>query len=319
MFRDIVNVILIFLIIITGFFTYIIFFEIEEAKSPSFNIDRKAYSIEPDFEPTLFLDKFKVPFTTSLDDQEQWAAQQEKLSDDYEIFFSEIQFNKYVLYFDQYSSDIVKLREELDRQFAEYKIEADDILDKKIAYYSSMIDHEVERSLENLIKDYREELKEFESELKKQRSNELLNYRLKLETLDLTDEQKKDYKDKIAKIELEKRIKINNKLNGIYYELKTASHLLNENKEEKVSYLLEKFTEKKNELVVNKKKEIEDSYRTYQQQRYIAAIHNINQAEELINEEKHEILTVLKIVDEVIKDDLEVLKSAYSTVNKERN
>lgn len=319
MFRDLFSVLLIVLIIITGFFTYIIFFEIEEAKSPSFNIDREAYKIKPDFEPTVFVDKFKVPFFASLDDQEQWADRQEKLSDDYEISFSEIQFNKYILYFDQYSSDITKLREELDRQFAEYEIEADNILDKKIAYYTSMIDHEVERSLENLIIDYREEFEEFESELKKQRSNELLNYRLKLETLDLTDEQKKDYKDKIAEIELEKRIRINNKLNEIYYELKTASQLLNENKAEKVSYLLEKFAEKKNKLVANRKREIEASYLTYQQQRYIAATHNIYQAEELINEEKQEILAVLKIVDEVVKDDLEVLKSAYSTVNKERN
>lgn len=319
MFREIIGGLLVVLILITGFLSYIILFEVKEIKSPSFTLNVEDYQTEPGFQTSGYEDKFKEPFNNSIDRQKEWIDRQNSINQKYEEMLGEVLFNQELLFIEEYNNDIEDKNKELKNNFQNYKREVDKLTEKKIDYYSSMVRYEKERSLENLQDNYDEEFDEFVSQVQQERQNELLNYRLKIEILDLSKAKEKEYQNKIEEIESDKRVRTNNKMHKIYSRLRLENYKVNKVMEEKIASLTEKFKEEEKELISNKQEELDNIFSIFEQNRETALEQKKEQFKTNINEERKAILNKRESIIEIATDDLEKLQSRYSTSNGERN
>ncbi len=318
MFREIIGGLLVVLILITGFFSYIILFEVKEIRSPSLTLNKAQYETEPDFQTSGYENKFKQPFKNSIEEQEKWGQSQEDINEEYDVILEAALYNQKLLFIEEYNNDIEAKNEELKTDFQNYRKKVDTLTERKIDYYSSMVRYEKEKSFENLQSKYGEKLKEFEKEVQKERSNEIINYRLKLETLDLTEAKKKEYRVKLEEIRSAKRVKINNKSTEIYYQLRIENNKLKKAMEDKIVELTEKFEEEKKELISKKNHELESIFSVYQRNRHTALNQKIKVFETNINEERQAILDKRENFIEIAKRDLKTLKNRYNVSNGER-
>jgi hypothetical protein len=319
MFREIIGGLLVVLILITGFFSYIILFDVKEIKSPSFTINKQQYQTEPEFQTSEYEKKFKEPFQNSIEEQEQWIERQENINEEYEVILGAAVYNQELLYIDEYNNDIEAKNEELNKDFQNYKQEINILTERKIDYYSSMVRYEKEKSFENLQSKYDKELQEVKTQVQKERSTELLNYRLKIKTLDLSEAKEQEYREKIEEIQTARRNKVNNKMTAIYYTLRVENNKLKNVMEEKIANLTEEFEEEKEELIAKQNQELKNIYSIYQQNRYSALEQKIQKVEANITEEKKALLNKRNNLIEIAKNDLEKLKSRYNVSNGERN
>lgn len=319
MFREIIGGLLVVLILITGFFSYIILFDVKEIKSPSFTLNKEQYQTEPEFQTGGYEEKFKEPFKNSIEEQEQWIERQENINEEYEALLGAAFHNQQLLYIEEYNSDIEAKNEELGRDFQNYKEEINVLTERKIDYYSSMVRYEKKKSFENLQSKYDQELQEFEKEVQKERRNDLLNYRLKIETLDLSEEKEQEYREKIEEIQSTKNIKIDNKITQIHYTLRLENIKLNKAMEDKIANLTEEYEKEKDELISQKNQELENIFSIYQQNRYSALEQKIQKFEANINEEKKDFLGKRDNLIGIAKNDLEKLRNRYNGSNEERN
>lgn len=319
MFRDIIGGLLVVLILVTGFFSYIILFEVKEIRSPSFTLSKGQYQTEPDFETSGYVEKFEKPFKNSIEEQKKWIELQKSINEEYEVILGAALYNQKLLYIEEYNNDIEAKNVELKKDFQNYKDKINTLTERKIDYYSSMVQYEKDKSLENLQSKYSKELNEFEKQVQKENSNELLNYRLKLETLDLTEKKEQEYKDKINEIQSTKKIKINNKMTEIHYTLRVENNKLKKAMEDKIANITEKYEEEKKELISKKSQELDTIYTIYQQNNYSALNQRIKKFEANINEERKKLLDKREDFIDIAKNDLEKLKSRYNASNGERN
>ena len=319
MFREVIGGLLVVLILITGFFSYIILFDVKEIKSPSFTLNKAQYQTEPNFDTSGYAEKFKEPFKNSIERQEEWIERQEKINEEYDVILGAALYNQNLLYIEEYNNDIEAKNEELNKDFQSYKEEINKLTERKIDYYSSMVRYEKQKSFDNLQAKYDKELQEVKTQVQKERSNELLNYRLKIETLDLTEAKEQEYREKIEEIQTARRNKINSKMTAIYYTLRVENNKLKNAMQEKIANLTERFVKEKEELISEKKQELENIYAIYRQNRYSALEQKIQKFEANIGEEKNSLLEKRNNLIKVAKTDLEELKSRYNASNEERN
>jgi len=319
MFREVIGGLLVVLILITGFFSYIILFDVKEIKSPSFTLNKAQYQTEPNFDTSGYAEKFKEPFKNSIERQEEWIERQEKINEEYDVILGAALYNQNLLYIEEYNNDIEAKNEELNKDFQSYKEEINKLTERKIDYYSSMVRYEKQKSFDNLQAKYDKELQEVKTQVQKERSNELLNYRLKIETLDLTEAKEQEYREKIEEIQTARRNKINSKMTAIYYTLRVENNKLKNAMQEKIANLTERFVKEKEELISEKKQELENIYAIYRQNRYSALEQKIQKFEANIGEEKNSLLEKRNNLIKVAKTDLEELKSKYNASNEERN
>ena len=319
MFREIIGGLLVVLILITGFFSYIILFDVKEIKSPSFTINKQQYQTEPKFQTSEYEEKFKVPFQNSIEEQKQWIERQENINEEYEVILGAAVYNQELLYIDEYNNDIEAKNEELNKDFQNYEQEINILTERKIDYYSSMVRYEKEKSFENLQSKYYKELQEVKTQIQKDRSNELLNYRLKIRTLDLSEAKEQEYLEKIEEIQTARKNKINNKVTAIYYTLRVENNKLKNVMEEKIANLTDRFEAEKEELIAKNNQEVKNIYSVYQQNRYSALEQKIQKVEENITEDKKDLLNKRNNLIEIAKIDLEKLKNRYNVSNGERN
>ena len=319
MFREVIGGLLVVLILITGFFSYIILFDVKEIKSPSFTLNKAQYQTEPNFDTSGYAEKFKEPFKNSIERQEEWTERQEKINEEYDVILGAALYNQNLLYIEEYNNDIEAKNEELNKDFQSYKEEINKLTERKIDYYSSMVRYEKQKSFDNLQAKYDKELQEVKTQVQKERSNELLNYRLKIETLDLTEAKEQEYREKIEEIQTARRNKINSKMTAIYYTLRVENNKLKNAMQEKIANLTERFIKEKEELISEKKQELENIYAIYRQNRYSALEQKIQKFEVNIGEEKNSLLEKRNNLIKVAKTDLEELKSRYNASNEERN
>ena len=319
MFREVIGGLLVVLILITGFFSYIILFDVKEIKSPSFTLNKAQYQTEPNFETNGYAEKFKEPFKNSIEIQDKWIERQEKINEEYDVILGAALYNQNLLYIEEYNNDIEAKNEELNKDFQSYKEEINKLTERKIDYYSSMVRYEKQKSFDNLQAKYDKELQEVKTQVQKERSNELLNYRLKIETLDLTEAKEQEYREKIEEIQTARRNKINSKITAIYYTLRVENNKLKNAMQEKIANLTERFVKEKEELISEKKQELENIYAIYRQNRYSALEQKIQKFEANIGEEKNSLLEKRNNLIKVAKTDLEELKSRYNASNEERN
>ncbi len=318
MLREIVSGLLIVLILITGFFTYIILFDVKEIKSPSLTLDIEQYNTETDIKSTSFKQSFFDPFVNSVQAQQDWLNLYQDTKQEYEEVFKAVLVNQELLFVEEYKDDLEDKRDQLDRDFNNFKERINKVTAKEIEYYSSLVEYEMEQSLENLRKNYDEEFAEYEKQVQEASRNELLNYRLKLETLDLTEEKAQKYRDKIEEIEAEKSIKINNKLNEIYYTLRIKSEELEAEKELKIAKLKEQFNREKDKQIEQKQLELENVLTVFQR-RYAALKKQMNQFEKTLNQESPYLFQKKEVIKEIIQSDLDNLKKNYIVSTEERN
>ncbi|MCF8002437.1 MAG: hypothetical protein K9K76_11365 [Halanaerobiales bacterium] len=319
MFREIIGGLLVVLILITGFFSYIILFDVKEIKSPSFTLNKNQYQTEPDFQTSGFEEDFKMPFKNSIQKQEQWIERQQNINQEYSDILGTALYNQELLYIEEYNNDIESKNEELNKDFQNYKEEVNILTDRKIDYYSSMVRYEKQKSFENLQAKYDEELQAVKSQVQKERSNELLNYRLKIETLDLTEAKKQEYREKIEEIKTARKNKINAKMTAIYYTLRVENNKLKNAMEEKIANLTERYEKEKEEFITEKMQELDNIYSMYRQNRYSALDQKIQKFEASINEDKKAILNKRNKLIKIAKKDLKNLKNRYSSSDEERN
>jgi len=319
MFREIIGGLLVVLILITGFFSYIILFDVKEIKSPSLTINKQQYQTEPKFQTSEYEEKFKVPFQNSIEEQKQWIERQENINEEYEVILGAAVYNQELLYIDEYNNDIEAKNEELNKDFQNYEQEINILTERKIDYYSSMVRYEKEKSFENLQSKYYKELQEVKTQIQKDRSNELLNYRLKIRTLDLSEAKEQEYLEKIEEIQTARKNKINNKVTAIYYTLRVENNKLKNVMEEKIANLTDRFEAEKEELIAKNNQEVKNIYSVYQQNRYSALEQKIQKVEENITEDKKDLLNKRNNLIEIAKIDLEKLKNRYNVSNGERN
>jgi hypothetical protein len=177
----------------------------------------------------------------------------------------------------------------------------------------------MEQSLDNLREKYDQEFADYEKQVQQENSNELLNYRLKLETLDLTEEKAAEYRSKIEEIENNRSIKINNKLNEIYYELRIRSEELTRERDQKIAELKKQFLNKKEEQIEQKNIELENMFAIYQRNRYTALKNSMDEFEENLEQDTAQLLAKSDIITDVVQSDLEVLNNTYLENTEERN
>jgi len=319
MFREIIGGLLVVLILITGFFSYIILFDVKEIKSPSLTINKHQYQTEPEFQTSGYKEKFTGPFKNSIEEQKKWIERQENINEEYEVILGAAVYNQELLYIDEYNNDIEAKNEELNKDFQNYEQEINILTERKIDYYSSMVRYEKEKSFENLQSKYYKELQEVKTQIQKDRSNELLNYRLKIRTLDLSEAKQQEYLEKIEEIQTARKNKINNKVTAIYYTLRVENNKLKNVMEEKIANLTDRFEAEKEELIAKNNQEVKNIYSVYQQNRYSALEQKIQKVEENITEDKKDLLNKRNNLIEIAKIDLEKLKNRYNVSNGERN
>ncbi len=319
MFREIIGGLLVVLILITGFFSYIILFDVKEIKSPSLTINKHQYQTEPEFQTSGYKEKFTGPFKNSIEEQKKWIERQENINEEYEVILGAAVYNQELLYIDEYNNDIEAKNEELNKDFQNYEQEINILTERKIDYYSSMVRYEKEKSFENLQSKYYKELQEVKTQIQKDRSNELLNYRLKIRTLDLSEAKEQEYLEKIEEIQTARKNKINNKVTAIYYTLRVENNKLKNVMEEKIANLTDRFEAEKEELIAKNNQEVKNIYSVYQQNRYSALEQKIQKVEENITEDKKDLLNKRNNLIEIAKIDLEKLKNRYNVSNGERN
>jgi len=319
MLREIISGLLIVLILITGFFAYIILFDVKEIKSPSMTLNKEQYNIETDINSNTIKQNLLSPFIESVQAQEDWLEFHQKADQEYKNILSKVGVNQDLLFIEEYKDDLEHKREQLDRDFQEYKEYINNITKKEIEYYSSLVEYEMEQSLENLRKKYDEEFAEFEKQVQAANRNELLNYRLKLETLDLKEAEAENYRNKIEEIESEKSIKINNKLNEIYYTLRIKREELEKEKEEKISKLEKEFIRGKENQIEQKKLELENVLTLFQKNRYAALKKQMNEFKAVLNQESSDLFQKRNAIQEIVQNDLESLKKDYIDSTEERN
>jgi hypothetical protein len=306
-------------ILIAGFLAYIVLYDVKEIESPSLTLNKKQYQTTSELDSESLKSTLIEPFINSIDAQNNWLTEQAGAQKDYQNILDGLLTNQNLLYIEEYKNDLEDKRKQLDLQFIEYKDRIDKITDKEIEYYSSMIDYEMERSIENLRENYDQEFAEYEKQVQRENSNELLNYRLKLETLDLTEEKAAEYRSKIEEIENNRSIKINNKLNEIYYELRIRSEELTRERDQKIAELKKQFLNKKEEQIEQKNIELENMFAIYQRNRYTALKNSMDEFEENLEQDTAQLLAKSDIITDVVQSDLEVLNNTYLENTEERN
>src|SRR6056297_3597484 len=304
MLREIISGLLIVLIIITGIFAYIILFDVKEIKSPSLTLNKKQYDIETEIDDKQFKKRLIKPFSASVKAQQAWLETHQEFDQEYKNILDELLNNQDLLFVEEYKDDIEHKREQLEHGFIDFKDKINKITNKEIEYYSSMIDYEMEQSLEKLRKKYDEEFAEYEEQVQQERRNELLNYRLKLETLDLSEQEAQKLREKIEDIESAKSIKINNKINEIYYGLRLKT---------------EKLYKEKERQIAQKKIELEKVLSLFQRNRYAALQNQMNEFAVELEQESEELLQKRDAIKEIVQNDLETLNKTYLDLTEERN
>jgi|SRR6056297_3282177 len=319
MLREIISGLLIVLIIITGIFAYIILFDVKEIKSPSLTLNKKQYDIETEIDDKQFKKRLIKPFSASVKAQQAWLETHQEFDQEYKNILDELLNNQDLLFVEEYKDDIEHKREQLEHGFIDFKDKINKITNKEIEYYSSMIDYEMEQSLEKLRKKYDEEFAEYEEQVQQERRNELLNYRLKLETLDLSEQEAQKLREKIEDIESAKSIKINNKLNEIYYGLRLKTEKLSKEKERKKAELEKQFNKETERQIAQKKIELEKVLSLFQRNRYAALQNQMNEFAVELEQESEELLQKRDAIKEIVQNDLETLNKTYLDLTEERN
>ena len=306
-------------ILIAGFLAYIVLYDVKEIESPSLTLNKEQYQTASQLDSESLKNNLIGPFENSLKAQNSWLKEQSEVKEDYQNILDSLLTNQNVLYIEEYKNDLEDKRKQLELQFVEFKDRIDKITDKEIEYYSSMIEYEMEQSLDNLRQKYDQEFADYEKQVQQENRNELLNYRLKLETLDLTDEQAQEYRSKIEEIENNRSIKINNKLNGIYYQLRIRSEQLAQKRDDKIAELKEQFLNNKKEEIEQKNIELENMFAIYQRNRYTALKNSMNEFEANLEQETAQLLAKSDTITEIVQNDLEVLNNTYLENTEERN
>jgi hypothetical protein len=317
--REIISGLLIVVILIAGFLAYIVLYDVKEIESPSLTLNKEQYQTDSDLDGERLKSNLIRPFKNSIKAQNSWLTEQSEVKADYQNILDGLLTNQNVLYIEEYKNDLEDKRKQLELQFVEFKDRIDKITDKEIEYYSSMIDYEMEQSLDNLREKYDQEFADYEKQVQQENSNELLNYRLKLETLDLTEEKAAEYRSKIEEIENNRSIKINNKLNEIYYELRIRSEELTRERDQKIAELKKQFLNKKEEQIEQKNIELENMFAIYQRNRYTALKNSMDEFEENLEQDTAQLLAKSDIITDVVQSDLEVLNNTYLENTEERN
>jgi len=317
--REIISGLLIVVILIAGFFAYIVLYDVKEIESPSLTLDKKQYQTNNQLDSERLKSNLREPFKNSIKAQNSWLTEQSEVREGYQNILDSLLTNQNVLYIEEYKNDLEDKRKQLDLQFVEFQDRIDKITDKEIEYYSSMIDYEMEQSLDNLRQKYDQEFANYEKQVQQENSNELLNYRLKLETLDLTEEKAEEYRNKIEEIENNRSIKINNKLNEIYYELRIRSEELARKRDEKIAELKKQFLNRKKAEIEQKNIELENMFAIYQRNRYTALQNSMDEFEANLEQETAKLLAKSDIITETVQNDLEVLNNTYLENTEERN
>ena len=306
-------------ILIAGFLAYIVLYDVKEIESPSLTLNKEQYQTASQLDSESLKNNLIGPFENSLKAQNSWLKEQSEVKEDYQNILDSLLTNQNVLYIEEYKNDLEDKRKQLDLQFIEFKDRIGKITDKEIEYYSSMIDYEMEQSLDNLRQQYDQEFADYEKQVQQENRNELLNYRLKLDTLDLTEEKAAEYRSKIEEIENNRSIKINNKLNEIYYELRVRSEELAREREEKIAELKEQFLNKKEAEIEQKNIELENMFAIYQRNRYTALKNSMDKFEANLEQETAQLLAKSDTITEIVQNDLEVLNNTYLENTEERN
>lgn len=319
MLSEITSGLLIVLILISGFFAYLILFEVQDINSPSLSLNKEQYEITADFDKDLFKENLNDSFIKTVDTQKRWIEKQTKLNELYNDKFGSILYSQNSVFIDQYYNEVAKKQRELDKEYQRYVENINFETENRINYYSSMVNYEVEKSLENIRLKYDEEIQEFEKQVNQENRNELLNLRLKLKVLELSEEKRKELQNRIDEIQNNKSIKISNKISEIYYRLRIVSNELNEAKAEKIANLKEILNNEKENNINNKKSSLDNIYKEYQEDRYAALSEKINNFQRTISSDNNDLIEKRNEIINIVTNDLNSLHQMYLLPTGERN
>lgn len=319
MFRDIIGGLLIVLILITGFISYIILFDVKEVRSPSLTLNTEQYNTEVDFQTENFKKELINPFISSVAKQSEWLENHSNINNEYNGILEDVLFNQNLLFIEEYKNDVENKKAELTEEFQIYQEQTAEITAKEVKYYSSIIENETEQSIDNIREKYNQEFQEYEKEVRAENRNELLNYRLKLEVLDLSEEKAQEYRDKIEEIEAAKQQKIRNQLTATSYKLRTETEQLIEEKEAKITELKERLNQEMEQKIAKKKASLDNIFQVYQQNRLAAVEERMAEFEDRIAKQSEELYQKRDEIALIVKDDLASLKEMYPDFNEERD
>jgi|AntRauTorcE11897_2_1112592.scaffolds.fasta_scaffold06559_3 hypothetical protein len=316
---EITSGLLIVLILISGFFAYLILFEIQDINSPSLTLNKAQYQITADFNKDVFEESMEEDFLNTVETQNKWIEKQREINDQYDEKLENVVNSQDSVFTDEYYNEIEKRQRELDKEYQQFVENINFDTENMIKYYSSMVNYELEESLENIRLEYDEELKEFEQEVRKENRNELLNLRIKLLVLELSEQRRKEFQDRIEEIQNSKSIKISNKISEIYYRLRIASNELSEARDKKVASLSEILNNDKKVKINNKKESLDRIYKDYQEIRYAALSQQMTDFEKTISNDKDELFEKRNNIIKIVTSDLNTLHKIYLLPTEERN
>ncbi|MCF8008195.1 MAG: hypothetical protein K9K32_00390 [Halanaerobiales bacterium] len=311
MFREILSGLLIVLLIVAGFISYLILFEIKEVKSPSVSINLSEYKQEDNLESRQLIKDLTNPFKSTINEQQE--IYHKKINDtlSYIIFTNEILVNNNSILVEEYNKALKEKKDELDNLLEIYKNEIVSYSNNKIEYYSDIINKEFESSIDNLLNNYHLELKDYKNQINKEYSNQIFNLRLKLELLELSGKKRREYEEKLDVIKREKNMLINGKKAQVSFKLLLEKEKLISIKNQKINKYKETEIKSSDALIKIKAEELKQRFEQFHQKKLTNLKEEINKEELVILKKIESLYKKRQDIIKIVKDDVDKLVAQY--------
>lgn len=154
---------------------------------------------------------------------------------------------------------IEKTKEELSAYKESLKQEIKEKFEQKKREIRAGLDQKIDKRKEKQNK----ELQNYQQKLNKEYNRKILNLRLKLQMLDLSSEERKEYQQQLAELEAERKEKLANKKEELQKKLQEYAAEQQKEAEEKLRSYHQKLTKKMQQKIKNKQEEANKELQNY--------------------------------------------------------